>query len=325
MLDAAQTTGLPAVRRSAAEPRRHGVLAQSSPFLQNSPFRTRGVMDVNRMNRGDAVSKWTRIVAVAAMALAVASGGLLTAKDAMAQGKPLRTFVRLDANESGAPQNDHPARIGAGELRTALASMRVSHSGGGEGPVFDDKEMGEIVPQIATLLGTARPAQDVTFGVVGHHGLFGQFSPRTVTTGRVFVQGGQLNVILGIVQTRYEDTYPTPGGPVELKPGQRARRVEQHWQASAETAALVDNRGDWLRFNVAQLAAPAKPAEPAREARPAEAARAPVEAAPPKPTTADARYEEIQSRLRALDRLKADGLITEEEYRERRRAILQSL
>ena len=48
-------------------------------------------------------------------------------------------------------------------------------------------------------------------------------------------------------------------------------------------------------------------------------------AAPQKPAAADPRYEEIQARLRTLERLKAEGLITEEEYRERRRAILQSL
>jgi len=43
------------------------------------------------------------------------------------------------------------------------------------------------------------------------------------------------------------------------------------------------------------------------------------------PVAGDSRYREIQERLRTLERLKADGLITEEEYRDRRRAILEGL
>ncbi len=48
-------------------------------------------------------------------------------------------------------------------------------------------------------------------------------------------------------------------------------------------------------------------------------------AATPAAPATDSRYQEIESRLSALNRLKANGLITEEEYSERRRAILQGL
>jgi hypothetical protein len=268
------------------------------------------------------VSTSFRIVAVAALTLAATS--LMPAKDAMAQSKTAQGYVRLEPIESSAPQNDHPAQIRAGELRGALASIRIKGSTlSTGGAVFDDKELADIVPNIAAALSKAGPAEDVTFAVFGRHGVFGEHSPATVTSGRVFVQGGQLNVILGLMQTRYEDVYSS--GAVELKSGQRARRVEQAWQASAEPATVVDKRGDWLRFDVSQLASLAKPAETAKEARPGEAARPAAESAPQKPAAADTRYQEIQSRLKVLDRLKADGLITEDEYRERRRAILQSL
>jgi hypothetical protein len=46
---------------------------------------------------------------------------------------------------------------------------------------------------------------------------------------------------------------------------------------------------------------------------------------PGTPPAVDSRVQEIENRLRTLDRLKADGVIKEEEYNERRRAILQGL
>jgi hypothetical protein len=191
------------------------------------------------------------------------------------------------------------------------------------GAVFDDTELSEVVPGIAAALAKAGPTQDVTFAVFGRHGAFGENSPATVTTGRVFLQAGQLNLILGLVQTRYEDV--GFGGTVELIPGQRARRIAQTWSLSAEPARFMDKRSDWMQFDVARLASLPRDAEPIQERRAVLPARPSAEAVLPKTDATDPRYQDIQSRLKTLERLKSEGLITEDEYRERRRAIVQSL
>jgi hypothetical protein len=243
-------------------------------------------------------------------------------------------FVRVERIERNAPLNDHPAMIAADALRAALASVQVSGIQlGGDIPVFDDKELSDIARPLATALNKAAPAEDVTFAVLGKHGLFGDRSPTTATTGRVFVRGGQLNVVLGVVQTRYQDVNQPP---IALTPGQRAGRVETVWRASSAAARKVAQRDDWLQFDLAglgELAAAAQTGRAPAGATPGSTptpATAPAAAAAPGTAAApaaseDARYQEIKSKLRTLDRLRADGVITEEEYRARRNAILQSL
>jgi hypothetical protein len=258
--------------------------------------------------------------------LMLAATCLLPATDALAQGGPGKGFVRLEPVERGAPPNDHPATIEPDVVRAILASIRFRESTFSAGaPVFDDKELDEIVSSISAALDRAGRDQDVTFAVFGRHGFFGRNSPATATSGRMFVQGGQVNVIIGLAQRRYEDVNLGTTGPVELQPGLRARRVEHTWQLSVAPGTGVVQRDDWLRFDPARVptaatAAASKPAEPTKPV----AAPAPAPALQ-KPATADPRFEDVRARLKTLERLKAEGLITEEEYRERRRAILQSL
>ena len=77
-----------------------------------------------------------------------------------------------------------------------------------------------------------------------------------------------------------------------------------------ENAEFADKRADWLLFDVKTLpvAAPSSTAGLTSGA----------------PTT-DSRSDEIENRLAVLDRLKAKGAITEQEYRERRRVILEGI
>lgn len=252
--------------------------------------------------------------------------------------KPLEGFVRVERIERDAPLNDHPATIAADALRAALADLKVAGIGVNfDVPIFDDKELSEIAAPLARALNKAAPAEDVTFAVLGRHGFFGERSPATTTTGRLFVRGGQLNVVLGLVHTRYQNLNQPP---VALTPGQRARVVETGWRAVSASAQRINQRADWLQFDLAKLGDLAAAAQSGTQA-PAHAAsgsttgpRAGATAAvtspsaPPAPAPAsadEARYQELKSKLRTLDRLRADGVITEEEYRARRNAILRAM
>jgi hypothetical protein len=239
-------------------------------------------------------------------------------------------FVRIEPIERDAPPNDHPAALRPVQVRAALASVgeKNAQTLGADGPVLDASELDEIAPPLAAALAAATPAQDVTFLVMGSHGLFGEHSAPTATTGRAFVRGGRLNVILGLVRSSY-DAIDISGTARQIATGQRKTRVEYEWTLTAPGAQLVDRRGDWLSFDVASLSAAATAAAPAPAApnRPPIAPAAAIPAAPThaSPAAEESRYQDMASKLRILDRLHADGLVSEEEYRERRRAILQAL
>ena len=246
-----------------------------------------------------------------------------------------RAFVRIEPIERDAPPNDQPAALRPAQVRVALASVREKNAQtfGVDDPVLDARELDEIAPPLTAALAAATPAQDVTFFVMGSHGLFGEHSAQTATTGRAFVRGGKLNVILGLVRSSY-DAIDISGTAQQVATGHRKARVEYEWTLTAPGAQLVDRRGDWLAFDVASLSAaaaaaatPAPAALPAAADRPriAPAAAAPAAPVPASPATDESRYQDMASRLRLLDRLRADGLVSEDEYRERRRAILQAL
>ncbi len=278
-----------------------------------------------------------RAILVAAMAAVAGCGALQQAPgSAIARYEYKRpdgrAFVRLEAIERGAPPNDHPATLRPEQVRLALASVREKNAQvfGADDPLFDASELDEIAPPLAKALAAATPAQDVTFAVIGSHGLFGEHSPQTATTGRVFVRGGKLNVILGLARSAYE-AVDLHGTPNQVVPGQRNARVEYGWTLAAVGAQQPDRRGDWLAFDVASLAPAAAAAASTTLAARAQlvpaiarpASQAGSASASPAPD--EARYQDVAAKLRILYRLRADGLITDEEYQSRRRAILLAL
>jgi len=224
--------------------------------------------------------------------------------------RPQFGFVRIQRIETGAPDNAHPINISFDALGQVLASLEVE---GGISmpaePVFTDEELTEIVPHLAAALAKAQPKEDVTFAVTGRHGMFGSHSSKSVTTGRLFARDGQLSIIFGLVHQLYQGGELGPGAP-SLPPGSRSYRPDNFWRLAPKAGRLADKRVDWVMLDTTKLQAPNTGHA---------GATAPVT------PTADGRYREIESRLSVLSRLKADGLITGEEYSERRRAILQGL
>jgi len=75
---------------------------------------------------------------------------------------------------------------------------------------------------------------------------------------------------------------------------------------------LANNRPDWVLIspNAVVVVTP-----------PPTGANAPAAV----PSRGPSRVDEIEQKLGVIDNLKAKGLITEEEYREKRRAILQGI
>jgi hypothetical protein len=226
--------------------------------------------------------------------------------------RPEFGYVRIERIEAGAPDNSHPFSISADELRRSLASLQVE---GGVSisvkPLFNEEELKEIAPHLVAALAKAGPREDVTFAVTGKHGFLGRYSSKSVTTGRVFARDGQLNVIFGLVHELYEGRELGDSLTPSFPPGSRAPRPDRIWKIVPTSGRLADGRVDWVMLGMA------KPPAPVEKAGAAPAA--------PAPPAVDSRYQEIEDKLGVLNRLKEKGLITEEEYKERRRAILQGL
>lgn len=225
-------------------------------------------------------------------------------------------YVRLEPLESGASANSHPFAISADQLRELLAPLKVARADAiGRTPVFMNEELNTLVPPLASALSKAGPNQDVTFAVTGYRGLLGKLSPKSITTGRLFVTTDSINMIFGMMQLRLESEKVEPSTivPPRIIPGTRSLRIDTApWKMDPVGGYFHDQRGDWVVFDRAALIAPTAPTV------------LPSPGGTTAPTT-NSKVEEMEKRLEALDDLRKKGAITEQEYRERRRAILEQL
>jgi hypothetical protein len=272
------------------------------------------------------------------------------------------SYVRIETREPGAALNQHPVQIDPAALRAMLA--RVQLAGTRSEPLFNSGELDELVPPLAQALARATPEQDVSFAVAGQHGLMGPLALRVVTTARVFWTGNTMNLVFGLVRRDVEAQFRATGYQVALEPGKRAEAVDRKVQLTAATGA-TSRRADWLVLDPSAAApapaaaapaplpapalvvpapstpaaasaapapAPATPAAtPATPASTATAPPAPATSAPRAPAApaagsdADAIYRNVSERLKALQKLRDSGAITEQEYQDKRREILKAL
>lgn len=221
------------------------------------------------------------------------------------------SFVRKVTAEDGGP-NEHPWSVTPVALRAALATLRVG-SGKQDQPLFLDPELDEIAPPLARALAEVGPREDIGFAVTGYHGMFERLQGRQVTTGRLFVRDGKLQMVLGLVHGEFEQTLRGSGVLREFTLG--SRRVSLDARGSAHGGAwrtVGEGRSDWVAVARAEVVAPELQHRPAADQ--------PAMGAGVDQTTA-----KFAGRLRVLQNLRERGLISEEEYLDKRRAILDGL
>ena len=226
--------------------------------------------------------------------------------------------MRLEPVESGAASNAHPHRIAAEQLASLLSALEADGNLAlsGEASVFTEDQAASLGRDLSAALAKARPDQDVTFQSGGRRGIFGDFSRPSYTTGRMFVHEGRLNLILGVVQELpdSDDVSLTLPNDFLYPVGKRAKRVEKGWDLRPGAGQLENKRSDWLSF--------------ALESDPAATVQDSTSASPEQPQFDEARPPEPDQavqRLQVLEDLKSKGLITEQEYRDKRQQILDDL
>jgi hypothetical protein len=229
-------------------------------------------------------------------------------------------YVRIERIEDGAPPNDQPLAITATQLRTMLEKLEFSKDDSNE-PIFSAEELTEISAPLSTALARAGPREDVTFAVSGKHGssvAAAVFQSKTLTTGRLFVKNGAINIIFNEIHGEFEDRLRATGWLAPFVPGSRNKTASVVVVAAPGVGYASRNRRDWI-----QLAENTVPAAPSAR-NPAATGIAPGAATGSAPQ-GDAYYQDIEKRLTLLKGLKDKGLITEQEYNDKRKDILKGL
>ncbi len=237
------------------------------------------------------------------------------------------SWVRIETRESGAVLNQHPVVVAPAELRALLEQVQWVDTQ--SEPLFSAKQLDEISAPVAAALGRANAEQDVSFAVSDQFGLWGPLASRAVTTARVFLRDGQLQLIVGLARRDFESQFRGTGMLIAFEPGQRAQPVDRQVKLAVAGGTGRQVRADWVALGASGDAAAAAPVFPTLPA-PAAPSKAPAvsPASPVAPAAAkgaDELYRGVAERLRALDKLRNDGLITDAEYQEKRRQLLRDL
>jgi hypothetical protein len=278
-------------------------------------------------------------------------------------------WVRIEPQDRSAIPNDHPAQLSTDEVSKALGALQIRVTDKDSGTsmqraVFTLPELATLAPQVVAGLGKATPTQDVVFSTIGSHALSagGLVKDPGVNAGRVFYQGGKLNVIFGEVQSNYRKKNLYGQRSEDFTPrrqGSRDKASKQKWplvmapgiELHAGSGGAV--RNDWVEIDPASAAAAAvampepsataprqaaavseatsASATPGAAAGPSAASTSPAAASAGAPASAAAapqaasRSAELEKRLQTLKDLKDKGLISEEAYNAKVKELLSEL
>ena len=282
--------------------------------------------------------------------LAMASGGLIlvvaitcaaeTPRDAVVLWSANDQWVKIEPQDDAeAPPNDHPAQLASEAISNALAALQIRIVDEDAGTatqrsVFTREELRNLAPRIASGLAKAGPQQDVTFSTIGSHSLAagGLVKDPGVNAGRVFYDGGKLNVIFGELQSNYrkKNVYGQREDFTARQQGSRDKAAKQKWSLAPRTGVEFHStddgiRNDWVAIDSTVVTAAA--ASAATEPMPSpvlDATRA-APAAAAEGSGASKSSSDIEQRLRTLKELKDQGLISEEAYRAKMQELLSEL
>jgi Short C-terminal domain len=260
-------------------------------------------------------------------------------------------YVRLipqeHCTEVPVAANSHPQDL-SGRLQAALASMRIDLPDQEKtAPVFTHSELVEIIGPLLRAFKKAAPDEDVALAVEGMHP--GQFGlQRSILTARLFIRNGNtLEVIFGKkLFTPVEDYDPYwHAEPKDyrlspLVPGSRCQKADKKFPAILTTPTVRFHeqegtaRQNWLAISLVASAKPAQASMPMAMPMQPPATQTPALNTPPAAhgteevipkATAEPHPRSIEEKLQTLKNLRDKGLITEQEYLDKKKEILDSL
>ena len=209
------------------------------------------------------------------------------------------------------PPNSHPAEMTEELLVTLLDSVQVRDTLKAKPtPLFTEGALQLLAPHLQQALRKAGPREDVTFIVVAlYKTLLGGNTPKT-TSGRLFYLDGKLNLIFGVVKDEGRSRLDAQDRDYRLiAVGSRQETAAGDWSlVTGEDRPFELPRKDWVVVDP-KAARVVKPAVAATPAATPYMKKGPTD-------------RPLSQRLATLIELKEKGLITEEEYKAKRREIM---
>lgn len=234
--------------------------------------------------------------------------------DARQRTWTIREFTRIELvpREAGSEPNQQPATVQVEALRQVLAQIQFVGRNGVQA-LFAADEVADLAAPLAQALGRAGPGDDVLLLSSSRRDGNVLAGP-TAVTARLFVQAGNLQFIVRDARFEFFDAYRGTHAAPHFGFGSRSAASA----VTVQSPGASNPRSDWLSIPTqvtGQAGVTAAPA-PAVQAAP-----------PPAPRKAldSAAVDDIERRLETLKRLREKGLITEDEYQQKRREILQLL
>ena len=274
-----------------------------------------------------------------------------------------RYFKYVEQDRSTAGKNDHPVKLDAIDISTALKALQFGEKSFLRGEeirfVFSIPQITLLGKQLAKGLKNAKPGQDIIFVMEGGQSKLVLLTEKTFVAGRVFYKDGKLNIILGEYDfarnAAFESVYDPSGReaiPYTLNHGRRSKESKK-FDGQLEAAPGIENkklgkkfRKDWFVIDV-ELASKAYLAQLKESKNPSsfrddkrlqlEAAKLARERRQMRTEMARMRKEmkELSSdpgskkspeeRITTLEQLRGKELITQEEYDARRQEILNDI
>lgn len=182
-------------------------------------------------------------------------------------------YTKIVDRDMAGVANEHPAAITVEELRTVLTSIYATETSillkDKEVPLFSFAELQVLSTSISSGLAQLDTNEDINFVSIGSHkGLIS--TEQKTTTGRVFMSGGRLNIVFGLIHDVYSDKDKITGQQIDrrlhpLLPGKRSFEADLHTVVALDSGQSFyldpetgKERRDWLVIDIATVLKTAK-------------------------------------------------------------------
>lgn len=114
-----------------------------------------------------------------------------------------KDYVQLEAVSA---VNQHPVNFSTEQLARLLGQFYRRVGNKEPAPYFSQDEINRITTRLVPLFARSKPSEDIDFATsFNDSGLF--LIPRKLNAGRLFVEDGKLNLIIGMCAAEQDITY----------------------------------------------------------------------------------------------------------------------
>jgi hypothetical protein len=234
--------------------------------------------------------------------------------------------VRIVPREAGTPENRHPATLSTETLQQVLGLIQTP-VGKGRQPLLTPQEVRNLTEPLIQALEGASAAEDVLLLSSARRDEGTLETPKAVTA-RLFVTPQGLQLLVNDARFEYYDRWRGTGSTPNFSYGSRASSST----TTVQSPVAINQRPGWLTFpltpgmTLAMLPTAATTSTSSVSTLPAAPSRAQTATTAPAPVKRDAAFfDEQEQRLLAIKKLRDKDLMTEAEYQQKRKDILQGL